>query len=86
MPYLSVNAFVLFYIEEAPMFLSRSDSVQTGPTRIIQPEGTTVQLKCLASGKPTPEVRWKKNGKVLSEDEYGVTQSVIQIGNCLNFH
>lgn len=40
----------------------------------MQPEGTTVQLKCLASGKPLPEIRWKKNGKILSEDEYGVTQ------------
>ena len=43
---------------------------------MIQPEGTTVQLKCLATGKPTPEIRWKKNGKILSEDEYGLTQYV----------
>jgi hypothetical protein len=56
---------------EAPEFLSRSDE---NPTKVIQPEGTTVQLKCLASGKPTPEIRWKKNGKILSEDEYGITQ------------
>lgn len=62
---------------EAPVFLSRSDSSQTGPTRVIQPEGTTVQLKCLASGRPTPEIRWKKNGKVLSEDEYGITHGPI---------
>ncbi|CAF3592100.1 unnamed protein product [Adineta steineri] len=64
---------------EAPEFVSRSDDDQTGPTKVIQPEGTTVQLKCLASGKPLPEIRWKKNGKILSEDEYGVTQSQILI-------
>ena len=52
----------------------RNDENRKDSTRIIQPEGTTVQLKCLASGKPTPETRWKKNGKILSEDEYGITQ------------
>ncbi|CAF2884935.1 unnamed protein product [Rotaria sp. Silwood2] len=64
---------------EAPEFISRNDDGQVGPTRVIQPEGTTVQLKCLASGKPSPEIRWKKNGKILSEDEYGVTQMQILI-------
>lgn len=64
---------------EAPAFVSRNDESQTEPTRVIQPEGTTVQLKCLATGKPSPEIRWKKNGKILSEDEYGVTQSQILI-------
>ncbi|CAF3454794.1 unnamed protein product [Rotaria socialis] len=64
---------------EAPEFISRSNDGQTGSTKVIQPEGTTVQLKCLASGKPSPEVRWKKNGKILSEDEYGVTQTQILI-------
>ncbi|CAF0791282.1 unnamed protein product [Rotaria sordida] len=64
---------------EAPEFISRNDDGQIGPTKVIQPEGTTVQLKCLASGKPTPEIRWKKNGKTLSEDEYGVTQTQILI-------
>lgn len=74
---LTLCMFITFlYFQEAPVFLSRSDSSQTGPTRVIQPEGTTVQLKCLASGRPTPEIRWKKNGKVLSEDEYGITQFV----------
>ncbi len=63
-----------YFIVEAPEFISRSDDSQTEPTKVIQPEGTTVQLKCLASGKPLPEIRWKKNGKTLSEDEYGVTQ------------
>ena len=53
-----------------------------GPTKVIQPEGTTVQFKCLASGKPTPDTRWKKNGKTLSEDEYGVTQSVTSLFHC----
>ncbi|CAF1087541.1 unnamed protein product [Rotaria sordida] len=62
---------------EAPKFLARGDRSQTELTKVIQPEGTTVQLKCLASGKPSPEVRWKKNGKILSEDEYGITQSQI---------
>ena len=61
-------------ISEGPEFLSRGEENPAGPTRVIQPEGTTVQLKCLASGKPAPEVRWKKNGRILSEDEYGVTQ------------
>jgi hypothetical protein len=62
-------------IVEAPEFVARSDDdSQTEPTKVIQPEGTTVQLKCLATGKPLPEIRWKKNGKILSEDEYGVTQ------------
>jgi len=64
---------------EAPEFLIRNDENPTGPTTVIQPEGTTVQLKCLASGKPMPDIRWKKNGKILSEDEYGVTQSQILI-------
>ncbi|CAF3526638.1 unnamed protein product [Rotaria sp. Silwood1] len=64
---------------EAPEFISRNDDGQIGPTKVIQPEGTTVQLKCLASGKPPPEIRWKKNGKILSEDEYGVTQTQILI-------
>ncbi|CAF1430385.1 unnamed protein product [Adineta steineri] len=64
---------------EPPEFVSRSDDDQTGPTKVIQPEGTTVRLKCLASGKPLLEIRWKKNGKILSEDEYGVTQSQILI-------
>jgi hypothetical protein len=59
---------------EAPEFLSRNDGSQKESTRVIQPEGTTVQLKCLATGKPTPDIRWKKNGKILSEDEYGITQ------------
>ena len=60
---------------EAPEFISRTDdSGHSEPTKVIQPEGTTVQLKCLASGKPLPEIRWKKNGRILSEDEYGVTQ------------
>ena len=59
---------------EAPEFLARGDEAPAGATTVIQPEGTTVQLKCLASGKPLPEIRWKKNGKILSEDEYGVTQ------------
>ena len=59
---------------EAPEFLARGDEAPLGATTVIQPEGTTVQLKCLASGKPVPEIRWKKNGKILSEDEYGVTQ------------
>jgi hypothetical protein len=63
-----------FFLLEAPQFLSRSDGSQTEPTKVIQPESTTVQLKCLASGKPSPEIRWKKNGKILSEDEYGITQ------------
>jgi hypothetical protein len=63
-----------FLFAEAPEFLSRSTRGQTEPTKVIQPEGTTVQLKCLASGKPSPEIRWKKNGKILSEDEYGITQ------------
>ncbi|CAF1243381.1 unnamed protein product [Rotaria magnacalcarata] len=66
-------------IGEAPEFISRSNDGQIGSTKVIQPEGTTVQLKCLASGKPSPEVRWKKNGKILSEDEYGVTQTQILI-------
>ena len=61
-------------ISEGPEFLSRGEENPTGPTKVIQPEGTTVQLKCVASGKPAPEVRWKKNGRILSEDEYGVTQ------------
>ena len=64
------------FVSEAPEFLIRNDENPTGPTTVIQPEGTTVQLKCLASGKPMPDIRWKKNGKILSEDEYGVTQSV----------
>ncbi|CAF1622392.1 unnamed protein product, partial [Adineta ricciae] len=65
---------------EAPEFISRTDdSGHSEPTKVIQPEGTTVQLKCLASGKPLPEIRWKKNGRILSEDEYGVTQSQILI-------
>ncbi|UJR30413.1 hypothetical protein I4U23_017948 [Adineta vaga] len=65
---------------EAPEFISRTDDDgHSEPTKVIQPEGTTVQLKCLASGKPLPEIRWKKNGKILSEDEYGVTQSQILI-------
>ncbi|CAF1534445.1 unnamed protein product [Adineta steineri] len=64
---------------KAPEFVSRSDGDQTGPTKVIQPEGTTVRLKCLASGKPLPEIRWKKNGKILSADEYGITQSQILI-------
>ncbi len=69
-------SFILnfIFILEAPEFVSRSDDDQTDPTKVIQPEGTTVQLKCLASGKPLPEIRWKKNGKILSEDDYGVTQ------------
>lgn len=58
-------------LSEAPELISRAE---TGPTRVIQPEGTAVQFKCLATGKPTPEIRWKKNGKILSEDEYGLTQ------------
>ncbi|CAF4531489.1 unnamed protein product, partial [Rotaria sp. Silwood2] len=58
---------------EAPEFISRNDDGQIGPTKVIQPEGTIVQLKCLASGKPPPEIRWKKNDKILSEDEYGIT-------------
>lgn len=61
-------------LSEAPEFLSRNSDNQTELTKVIQPEGTTVQLKCLATGKPTPEIRWKKNGKILSEDEYGITQ------------
>ncbi|CAF4210115.1 unnamed protein product [Rotaria sp. Silwood2] len=62
---------------EAPKFLARDERSQIESTKVIQPEGTTVQLKCLASGKPSPEIRWKKNGKILSEDEYGITQSQI---------
>ncbi|CAF3086506.1 unnamed protein product [Rotaria socialis] len=62
---------------EPPKFLSRNDRSKIESTKVIQPEGTTVQLKCLASGKPTPEIRWKKNGKILSEDEFGITQSQI---------
>ncbi|CAF1079522.1 unnamed protein product [Adineta steineri] len=62
---------------EAPVFLSRTDKIQSEPTKVIQPETMTAQLKCLASGKPAPEIRWKKNGKILSEDEYGLTQSQI---------
>lgn len=61
-------------LPEAPEFLSRNSDNQTELTKVIQPESTTVQLKCLATGKPTPEIRWKKNGKILSEDEYGITQ------------
>jgi hypothetical protein len=64
-------------ILEAPEFISRGDAKLTGPTKVIQPEGTTVQFKCLASGKPSPDIRWKKNGKILSEDEYGLTQFVL---------
>ncbi|CAF4333900.1 unnamed protein product, partial [Adineta steineri] len=48
---------------EAPEFVSRSDDDQTGPTKVIQPEGTTIRLKCLASGKTLTEIRWKKMGK-----------------------
>jgi len=59
------------------VFLSRNEGNSNEATRVMQPEGTTVQLKCLASGKPTPEIRWKKDGKILSEDEYGITQSQI---------
>ncbi|UJR16151.1 hypothetical protein I4U23_003062 [Adineta vaga] len=62
---------------EAPEFLSRTEKNLSEPTKVIQPESTTAQLKCLVSGKPTPEIRWKKNGKILSEDEYGITQSQI---------
>ena len=61
-------------LPEAPEFLSRNSDNQTELTKVIQPESTTVQLKCLATGKPPPEIRWKKNGKILSEDEYGITQ------------
>lgn len=61
-------------ILEAPKFLLRSTNSKIESTKVIQSEGTTVQFKCLAIGKPTPEVRWKKNGKILSEDEYGITQ------------
>lgn len=68
---------MIFVLKEAPEFVSRNDDNQLGPTTVIQPEGTTVQFKCLASGKPLPEIRWKKNGKILSEDEYGVTQLVL---------
>ncbi len=67
-------SFFLFGILEAPVFVSRNDENLSAPTKVIQPEGTTIQLKCLATGKPLPEIRWKKNGKILSEDEYGVTQ------------
>jgi len=71
-----LDEFLIVYLLflEAPEFLARADRSQTEPTKVIQPEGTTVQLKCLASGKPSPEIRWKKNGKTLSEDEYGITQ------------
>lgn len=61
-------------ILEAPEFISRSDDGQIGLTKVIQPEGTTARLTCLASGRPSPEIRWKKNGKILSADEYGITQ------------
>lgn len=64
----------VLFIVEPPKFLSRYDRSEIESTKVIQPEGTTVQLKCLASGKPTPEIRWKKNGKILSEDDYGITQ------------
>lgn len=64
---------ILVFVE-APEFLARGDEAPAGATTVIQPEGTTVQLKCLASGKPLPEIRWKKNSRILSEDEYGVTQ------------
>ncbi|CAF3408597.1 unnamed protein product [Rotaria sp. Silwood1] len=62
---------------EAPKFLARDGRSHIESTKVIQPEGTTVQLKCLASGKPSPEIRWKKNGKILSEDDYGITQTQI---------
>ncbi|CAF1379296.1 unnamed protein product [Adineta ricciae] len=62
---------------EAPEFLSPKEKSSSESTKVIQPENTTVQLKCLASGKPKPDVRWRKNGKILSEDEYGITQSQI---------
>jgi hypothetical protein len=66
--------WIFVVILEAPEFVSRNEDSSTEPTKVIQPEGTTIQLKCLATGKPLPEIRWKKNGKILSEDEYGVTQ------------
>ena len=66
--------FVVSFFSEAPEFLSPKERSSSEPTKVIQPESTTVQLKCLASGKPTPEIRWRKNGKILSEDEYGITQ------------
>ena len=48
-------------IAGAPQFI-RPDSMKR---RQQFPEGADVRLKCLASGSPTPQVTWLKDGRAL---------------------
>lgn len=39
--------------------------------RIERPVGSSVRLKCMASGNPRPEIVWLKDDRLLTEQEVG---------------
>lgn len=42
-----------------------------------QYEESSLQLDCLALGNPKPNILWYKNGRVVSEEEYGIVRNLM---------
>uniref|UniRef100_A0A158P8N6 Immunoglobulin domain protein n=1 Tax=Angiostrongylus cantonensis TaxID=6313 RepID=A0A158P8N6_ANGCA len=53
------------------------------PKDIVQPEESTTELECLASGRPAPIVRWSMNGKPLHELDEDPRRVLLDNGRVL---
>lgn len=54
---------MLFGLTAAPVFLTQLQNQEV-------PDGYPVSFDCVIIGKPSPSVRWFKDGKVLKEDDH----------------
>ena len=52
---------------EPPRFIDRMQNFTVG-------EGQPVTLTCMASGVPTPNMSWQKDGKMITELDYRLVQ------------
>jgi len=44
-----------------------------------QLEKTQVQFDCSSRGIPPPQITWLKNGRIISEEEYGLIRNVMKL-------
>ncbi|XP_047667394.1 obscurin isoform X5 [Tachysurus fulvidraco] len=56
--------------EEKPIFVSAAPVFLTQLQNQEVPDGYPVSFDCVIIGKPSPSVRWFKDGKVLQEDDH----------------
>lgn len=61
---------VLWLVAAAPYFTVEPE-IQNAA------EGESVEFKCEASGKPSPEIKWIHNGKPLEEAEHNPRRKVL---------